>query len=107
MSGSYVTDITHYLDDSGDLAEMPDSARQLASFLTLMIDAATQARLGHVSRTRVTQIMNLLTLAPDIQEALLFLTSVDERFRRHNLFLSCCCRPMSSPGRTRRSAPRR
>jgi hypothetical protein len=28
---------------------------------------------GHVSRARITQIMNLLLLAPDIQEAILFL----------------------------------
>ncbi len=34
---------------------------------------AELARLGHVSRARITQIMNLLVLAPDIQEALLFL----------------------------------
>ena len=31
------------------------------------------ATLGHVTRARVSQIMNLLCLAPDIQEALLFL----------------------------------
>jgi hypothetical protein len=31
------------------------------------------ATLGHVTRARVSQIMNLLHLAPDIQEALLFL----------------------------------
>jgi len=31
------------------------------------------ALLGHVTRARVCQIMNLLCLAPDIQEALLFL----------------------------------
>jgi hypothetical protein len=31
------------------------------------------ARLGHVSRARISQIMNLLLLAPDIQQALLFL----------------------------------
>ncbi|HRQ76171.1 MAG TPA: hypothetical protein PK098_09665 [Phycisphaerales bacterium] len=36
-------------------------------------DYADIARLGHVSRARVTQIMNLLNLAPDIQEAILFL----------------------------------
>jgi hypothetical protein len=36
-------------------------------------DYADLARLGHVSRARVTQIMNLLLLAPDIQEAILFL----------------------------------
>ena len=34
---------------------------------------AELARLGHVSRARLTQIMNLLHLAPDIQEELLFL----------------------------------
>ena len=34
---------------------------------------AALARLGHVSRARVTQIMNLLLLAPTIQETLLFL----------------------------------
>ena len=32
---------------------------------------ADLARLGHVTRARVTQIMNLLGLAPDIQEAIL------------------------------------
>jgi len=36
-------------------------------------DQADLARLGNVSRARVTQIMNLLQLAPEIQEALLFL----------------------------------
>jgi hypothetical protein len=36
-------------------------------------DQAEVARLGHVTRARVTQIMNLLHLAPDIQEVLLFL----------------------------------
>ena len=37
---------------------------------------AELARLGHVTRARLTQIMNLLNLAPDIQEALLFLPRV-------------------------------
>jgi hypothetical protein len=36
-------------------------------------DYADLARLGHVSRARVTQIMNFLNLAPDIQEEILFL----------------------------------
>lgn len=35
-------------------------------------DQAELARLGYVTRARLTQIMNLLCLAPDIQEALLF-----------------------------------
>jgi len=41
-------------------------------------DQAEIAELGHVSRARVTQIMNLLHLAPDIQEAILFLPRVTE-----------------------------
>ena len=39
-------------------------------------DYAELARLGHVTRARVTQIMNLATLAPDIQEEILFLAPV-------------------------------
>ena len=36
-------------------------------------DYASLARFGLVSRARITQIMNLLNLAPDIQEEILFL----------------------------------
>jgi hypothetical protein len=36
-------------------------------------DQAELANLSHVTRARVTQIMNLLLLAPDIQEAILLL----------------------------------
>jgi len=36
-------------------------------------DYADLARLGYVTRARITQIMNLLNLAPEIQEGLLFL----------------------------------
>ncbi len=36
-------------------------------------DYADLARLGYVTRARVTQIMNLTNLAPDIQEEILFL----------------------------------
>jgi hypothetical protein len=36
-------------------------------------DFAELARLGRVTRARLSQIMNLLNLAPDIQEKLLFL----------------------------------
>lgn len=38
-----------------------------------VVDYADIARLGHVTRPRVTQIMNLLNLATDIQEEILFL----------------------------------
>jgi len=36
------------------------------------------ARLGHVSRARVSQIMSLLQLAPDLQEELLFLPAIEQ-----------------------------
>jgi hypothetical protein len=39
-------------------------------------DYADLARLGYVSRARITQIMNLLNLAPDIQEELLTSTTL-------------------------------
>jgi len=51
-------------------------------------DFADLARLGYVTRARITQIMNLLTLAPDIQEAILSLpltTSGRDPIREHNL----------------------
>jgi hypothetical protein len=40
-------------------------------------DYADLARRGHVTRARMTQIMKLLHLAPDIQEQILFLPPVD------------------------------
>src|SRR6185436_11440065 len=51
-------------------------------------DYAALARLGHVSRARVTQIMNLLHLAPDLQEEILFLPTTQrgrERLRLRQL----------------------
>lgn len=39
-------------------------------------DFAAIAELGHVTRARVSQVVNLLNLAPDIQEAILFLPPV-------------------------------
>jgi hypothetical protein len=39
-------------------------------------DYAEIATLGHVARARVTQIMNLRLLAPDLQERLLFLIRI-------------------------------
>ena len=42
----------------------------------VVADQAELARLGRVTRARLTQIMNLLTLAPDIQEQLLHLSSL-------------------------------
>jgi hypothetical protein len=40
-------------------------------------DYAEAARLGHVTRARISQIMSLLYLAPDIQETILFLPRVE------------------------------
>ncbi len=42
----------------------------------IITDYADLARLGHVSRARVTQIMNLRLLAPELQEELLFLEPI-------------------------------
>jgi hypothetical protein len=41
-------------------------------------DYSALARLGHVTRARITQVMNLLLLAPDIQEQLLFLPRTEQ-----------------------------
>ncbi len=41
-----------------------------------MADFAEIAELGQVTRARVSQIVNLLNLAPDLQEAILFLPRV-------------------------------
>ena len=46
---------------------------------------AELARLGNVTRARVTQIMNLLMLAPAIQEELLFLPRVEKGRREVRL----------------------
>ncbi|MBN2294220.1 MAG: hypothetical protein JXM70_17465 [Pirellulales bacterium] len=51
----------------------------------VVINQAELARLGHVTRARLTQIMNLRLLAPDIQEAILFLPRVENG--RDQIFL--------------------
>ena len=43
----------------------------------IVTDQAELARLGHVTRARLTQIMNLLCLAPDLQEQILFLLATE------------------------------
>lgn len=53
MSKTYITDITHYLDNHDELAEMPGEARKLASFLVLLIDVTTQALPAHEYDTRI------------------------------------------------------
>ena len=56
-------------------------------------DQAELARLGHVSRARISQILNLLHLAPDLQEHLLFLPPLHQgRERLHLVDLQPLCR---------------
>lgn len=69
-------------DKSNQRKQVPRISRlmALAIYFQQMIeegvvsDQTEIARLGHVSRARVTQIMNLLNLAPDIQEKILELS---------------------------------
>jgi hypothetical protein len=66
---------------AADPGRVPRVARLMALALRLeslrqagaVKDYAEIARLGHVTRARVSQVMNLLYLAPDLQEAVLFL----------------------------------
>ena len=44
----------------------------------VMEDQGEIARLGHVTPARLSQIMGMLSLAPDNQEAILFLPRVDK-----------------------------
>lgn len=72
-------------DKAGSAGRIPRVARLMALALHLeelirsgaIKDYAEIAKLAHVSRARVTQIMNLLLLAPDIQEAVLFLPLIE------------------------------
>jgi hypothetical protein len=69
--------------EPGSMVPEPPAIPRLARLVALAIkfqamvdggevrDYADLARLGYVTRARVTQIMNLLNLAPDIQQALL------------------------------------
>ena len=66
-------------------AAPPGRVPRVARLLALALHFAKQIRsgelsnyvqlahLGHVSRARISQIMNLINLAPDLQEAILFL----------------------------------
>ena len=71
-------------------APVPDRVPRISRLMALAIhfdglirngvvrDYADIARLGGVTRARVTQIMNLLNLAPEIQERLLFLSGSEK-----------------------------
>ena len=42
-TGTYITDITHFLDETGEMpADLPQPAASLASFLALIIDATSE-----------------------------------------------------------------
>jgi hypothetical protein len=68
-----------HFPNSGDRARIPRITRLMALAIKFqqlvdrgeVRDYADLARLGYVTRARITQIMNLLNLAPDIQEAIL------------------------------------
>jgi len=70
--------------DDGPAGRVPRVSRLMALAIRFdglirsgaVTDQADLARVGHVSRARVTQIMNLLHLAPAIQEQVLFLPRV-------------------------------
>jgi hypothetical protein len=69
--------------EAGSMVPEPTTIPRLARLLALAIkfqamvergevrDYADLARLGYVTRARITQIMNLLNLAPNIQEEIL------------------------------------
>jgi hypothetical protein len=54
-----------------------------------VLDYADLARLGLVTRARLTQIMNLLLLAPDIQEQILLKTTPIRKERCGRLVRTC------------------
>jgi hypothetical protein len=54
---------------------------------------AEVAALGHVTRARVSQIMNLLNLAPDVQEAILDLPRTE---RGHDTIILAALQPIAS-----------
>jgi hypothetical protein len=74
-------------DEISDAADsrIPRASRLLALAIRfdqlirdgVVTDQAELARLGQVSRARLTQIMSLLNLAPDIQDDVLYLASAE------------------------------
>ena len=74
----------HPAPADGNDSSVPRIARLLALAIRFeglvrnqtMRDYAELARLGRVTRARMTQIMKLLDLAPDLQEQILFLPSL-------------------------------
>ena len=84
--------------DAGNRSKIPRITRLMALAIKFqeMVDHgevgdyADLAQLGYVTRARVTQIMNLALLAPDLQEELLFATEaagITEHFFRQIIAL--------------------
>jgi hypothetical protein len=80
-------------EDTKPLERIPRIARYMALAIHfeglirqgVVADFADLARLGHVTRARVTQIMNLRLLAPEIQEDVLFQAGKHEKRDRLGL----------------------
>ena len=85
----------HDIADSGSISRI---ARLMAPALRLerlvrereIVDYASLAHLGWVTRARMSQIMKLLNLAPDIQEQILFSRS-DQGLNERNLRPVAAC----------------
>ena len=83
------------VSDAGSRSRIPRITRLMALAIKFeamvargeVCDYADLARLGYVTRARITQIMNLLNLAPDIQEELLTTShlGVQTSFSERNL----------------------
>ena len=79
------------VSDAGNLSRIPRITRLMALAIKFeamvetgeVCDYADLARLGYVTRARLTQIMNLLLLAPDIQRSFLEGTAPLEFTERH------------------------
>ena len=89
------------LQDDTQAVRVPRLARIMALAIRFdgllrsgaITDQAHLARLGKVSRARISQILNLLHLAPDIQEQVLFLPPIHQgRERLHLADLQALCR---------------
>lgn len=93
-------------------ARVPRIARLMALALRFeelirsgeVADYAELARLGRVSRARITQVMNLLALSPAIQEELLFLSCVERGRDPIHLAVAVDCPAAGLAPATRRLA---
>ena len=80
--------VLHEKKDATDPSRPPGRTARVARLLALALriehlvqssvvpNYATVARLGHISRARLTQILNLTLLASEIQETILFLPPI-------------------------------